>query len=126
MKIYLAARYQRKDEMAAWGNVLKRFGHEVTSTWIYGGEEGLTRPQIARLDLNDVARAEAVMSFTETAGAAVSRGGRHVEFGYGLALGLKMIIIGEKENVFHELDGIEICPTLDDWIAQQEDAIVGL
>lgn len=119
MKIYIASSYSRREEMEVYGHVMERFGHEITSTWVYGGETGLTRPQSARLDINDVARADAVMSFTQPYGTPVRGGGRHVEFGYGLALGLKMIVIGEKENIFHDLDGIEVYPKLDEWLTKQ-------
>ena len=48
--------------------------------------------------------ADVVISFTSVGGG---KGGRHVEFGYGLGLGKKMIVVGPRENVFHTLPQIE-------------------
>lgn len=83
--------------------LLKVADFDVVSRWVYGAEEvvGISREEICALDLEDVERADAVISFTEPRGTPVPGGGRHVEFGYGLALGKVMINIGEKENVFH-------------------------
>ena len=45
-----------------------------------------------------------MVSFTEGGGG---KGGRHVEFGLGLAQGKRMIIVGPREHVFHTADGVE-------------------
>lgn len=40
-----------------------------------------------------------------------SRGGRHVEFGYALALNKKLTVIGPRETVFHHVDEVEYFPS---------------
>jgi len=115
-KLYLAARYKRREEMEQYANRLKMFGYGITATWVYGGEEGKPRDYIALLDLEDIDRADAVVSFTELWDTPVVRGGRHVEFGYGLAKGKEMIVIGNRENVFHWHPNVKVFETLDQWI----------
>ncbi len=102
--------------MEQHANAIKAAGHEITARWVYGGEEGLTRTQIALLDLEDVDKAEIVVSFTHPYGTATTGGGRHAEFGYGLAKGKKLILIGERENVFHHYPTVEVYPDLDAWL----------
>lgn len=117
MKIYLAAMYSRREEMEKIAEIINKSHHEVVARWVYGGEEGLTRDQIAELDLEDVDRADAVVSFTHPRGTLTPNGGRHVEFGYGLAKGKRMILIGPPENVFHEHKSVETYISLADWLA---------
>jgi hypothetical protein len=120
MKIYLASRYSRHSEMRGVRDVLQAVGHTVTSRWIdchtdvvgdftasFTQEFLNTSPELSaplgQHDLDDLTRADAVISFTGSGG----KGGRHVEFGYALALGKRMIIIGPRENVFHTLPQVE-------------------
>lgn len=117
MKIYLAAMFSRRAEMEIIADRLKAHGHAVVARWVYGGEDGLTRAQIALLDLDDVDAADTVVSFTHPRGTLTSGGGRHVEFGYGLARGKRLVVIGERENVFHHFHGAEVYETLDAWLA---------
>lgn len=115
-RLYLAARFSRRAEMEEKANLLKRCGFDITSRWVYGGEDNLTREQIAMLDLTDVDRADIVVSFTEPEGTAVRGGGRHTEFGYGLAKNKKIVIIGEREQVFHHHSAVEQYATLELWV----------
>jgi len=116
MKVYLAALFSRRAEMEQHADLIKDYGHEVTARWVYGGEEGLTREQIALLDLEDVDRADIVLSFTHPNGTATKGGGRHVEFGYALAKGKQVVLIGDRENVFHDHPKVTVFPSLVDWL----------
>jgi len=123
MKIYLAARYSRNDEMRGVRDVLTAYGHEVTSRWIdqHGGElEKSFTPEalaadpegcalFARADVEDLEAADTVISFTSEGGGG--KGGRHVEFGLAAALGKRMIIVGPLENIFHTLPIVEHYPS---------------
>jgi hypothetical protein len=135
MKIYLAARYSRREELCGYRAQLERVGHQVTSRWLNGshqitnegkpidetGEaliENGTCEEAARLrrefvieDVADVGEAECVVSFTEPPRSNHSRGGRHVEFGMAHALGKRLIVVGHRENLFHWLPGVEFCET---------------
>lgn len=112
MKIYLASRYSRRQELVAVRDFIQRLGFVVTSRWLDtawtsrpGGSSAAPpeyRDKYALIDLEDVAEADIVVSFTEPPEQAGGRGGRHVEFGYGLALNKLMIVVGPRENLFHE------------------------
>jgi len=102
MKFYLAARFPRRAEMEVLADelVAKLPSAVCVARWVYGGEEGLDRRQIALLDLEDVEKANTVILFTHPRGSKQTGGGRFVEFGYALAKGKRCIVIGEYENVF--------------------------
>ena len=108
MNVYLAARYSRRLEMCGVAARLESEGHRVTSRWILGMHQaendelhrGAEAERFAEEDLADVREAELVLAFTEPPRSSSSRGGRHVEFGYALALGIPIIVVGPRENVF--------------------------
>jgi nucleoside 2-deoxyribosyltransferase len=113
--IYFAARYSRNKEMRNYRDDLVREGHWVTSSWIEGGHEEIKeggpesldqRAHFAETDLRDLDKASIVISFTEEPRTA-TRGGRHAEFGFGLAQHKRMIVIGPVEHIFHELPQVE-------------------
>lgn len=115
-KIYLAARYARREEMEVVADKLSDAGFGITSHWVYGAEEGLTYEDIAVMDIDDVTSADVILSFTEPYGTPHVGGGRHVEFGYGLALGKEMAIVGYTENVFHYYPDVRRYDNLEDFI----------
>jgi nucleoside 2-deoxyribosyltransferase len=122
VKLYLAALYSRRDEMEICADYLKNCGFEITSSWVYGAEEneGRTREQNAIMDLEDVDKADIVLSFTHPRGTLTTGGGRHVEFGYAHAKGKQQVLIGERENVFHYLPNVEVYPDLGTWLASRK------
>lgn len=118
MRIYLAARYSRYEEMQGYAAQLAAMGHVITSRWIWGGhqisDDGLSaeatadlRQRFAVEDVADLISADAVISFTEQPHCSNSRGGRHVEFGLAIAHQKRLIVVGYRENIFHCLPGIE-------------------
>lgn len=119
MKIYLASRYSRREEMVAASTQLRALGHVITSRWILGDHQiddaGLSleaaeeeRTRFAMEDAADLIEADCVISFTEAPRSTSSRGGRHVEFGMALGLKKHCIVIGPRENVFHCLPQVAI------------------
>lgn len=112
MKVYLAAAYERHEEMRGVRDVLQALGHEITSSWIDRAMEvpaGTTAnldtdparyAEYAQADLADLDAADTVVSFT-----GGGRGGRHTEFGYALAHGKRLVLAGPREHVFHTLAG---------------------
>lgn len=126
MKVYLASRYSRIDELNEYKAKLEEMGEIVTSRWLngehqlHGGEQARLVehvpldevPDIGALfaqdDVEDVTAADVVISFSEKPGSEHSRGGRHVEFGLALALGKRLVLIGPRENVFHCLPCISV------------------
>jgi hypothetical protein len=123
MKIYLAARYSRFPEMQQYAKELAALGHTITSRWIWGQHDiadgsivPTTEAQAARWaceDYEDLASADACLSFTEPPGerAGRGRGGRHCEHGIALALKKRCIVVGTRENIFHWLAVVEFYET---------------
>ena len=119
MKIYLAARYSRHNELQTYAKNLMMQGHDVTSRWIWGNhqidDKGLSaeaqrseRNRFAQEDFDDLMKADIVISFTEIPRSSNSRGGRHVEFGIALATNKQCIVVGPRENIFHCLPGVKV------------------
>lgn len=122
-KIYLAARYSRREELNGYAEQLRAAGHEITSRWLLGNhqidDQGLSeeakaeeRTRFAEEDYADLAGAGWCISFTEAPRSSNSRGGRHVEFGISLAMTKRCTVIGPRENVFHCLPQVYWYP---DW-----------
>lgn len=115
--IYLASRFSRNDEMRGVRDVLHAMNYRVTSRWIdlHGGDQKESAANevlnsdpasvahFGEHDLEDIHAADTLISFTGPGG----KGGRHVEFGYGLALGMRMIVVGPREHIFHTLPQVE-------------------
>lgn len=124
MKIYLASRYSRREELCGYREQLEAKGHIVTSRWLNGnhqldkhgipiGEHGeklvegdtpessdaanLLRAHFVSEDTADVVDSELVISFTEPPRSALgNRGGRHVEFGMAVALKKRLFVVGHR------------------------------
>ena len=116
MKVYLAARFSDRPQMQAVADRLKPLGFDIVARWVYGGEEGLSREQIAILDIADVDACDVLVSFTQPYGTLTKGGGRHVEFGYALARGKKLVVIGFRENVFHHWPNVSVFASITDWL----------
>lgn len=109
MKFYLAARYSHRDQLRQLRAKLLALGHTVTSRWLDtewpNDERGSAaappeyRAEFAIKDMDDVHAADIVVSLTEPERSG--RGGRHVEFGLGLAWRKLLVIIGPVEHIFH-------------------------
>lgn len=123
--IYLAARYDRRLELLDVADQLVANGYNVTSRWLLGEHEGQYAQDIsitarfAQEDLADIIDAGTVIHFTEFPQVGYTRGGRHVEFGFAVALGKQNIIIGPCESVFHYLPSVIHYPTLQDFYQQE-------
>lgn len=120
MKIYLASNYHSHPEMRQVRSMLEVHGHEVTSRWINGGHEMGQTPLdtiYAMEDIEDINNAEAMIFFSREQ-TPRQRGGRHVEFGYALALEMSIFVIGKKENVFHYLPKLKHFENIDEVIRE--------
>lgn len=122
MRVYLAARYSRREELAAYADELRALDIEVTSRWLTGAHNAPSEDdnknaiwqQYAIDDVEDVLAADTVVSFTETPLTPTLRGGRHVEYGIAAHAGKRLVLVGERENIFHWLPGVECYPTWQD------------
>ncbi len=119
MRVYLAAMFSRQVEMRGVTSKLRWIGCEVVARWLW--EKGDLLSDLATNNFDDIRLANMVISFTEPPSEAVdgaTRGGRHVEFGIGLALGKRMIVVGPRENIFHHYPSVEVYATLEEVIAK--------
>lgn len=114
--VYLAGRYATHPEMQTRRDDLNQLGYYVTSRWINGGHEWVGVPdeempvelgrRFAQEDLLDMNAADIVICFTEEPRTKMGWGGRHVEFGWAVARGKAVAVVGPRENVFYCLGGI--------------------
>lgn len=106
MKIYLAAQFKEQPLMLQWSIFLKHHGHYITSRWLMANETKLKSLEAyfeAMKDLEDIDSCDIFISQTLNRGELYTGGGRHIEFGYALAKGKKLINVGGNESVFHTL-----------------------
>lgn len=127
MKIYLAAKYgHRLTFLPEVADHLRSLGHEVTSRWLTGAEDDMSKADAAQMDLDDVDAADAVIFFGEPEGSENRGGGRWFELGYAYAVGKRCIAVlsGEKapdsnrdrgghESVFTALPRVEQYTSID-------------
>lgn len=106
--IYIAGRFDRKEELRGYADTLTSLGYYITSTWLYGKHESdgeCTTDELAAFaeeDLLDIMNADVLLAFTEDKlSSGYHSGGRHVELGFALGQGIDVAIIGPPENVFH-------------------------
>ncbi len=109
MKIYLAASNAYAEKVREVAESIREIGHEVTSHWHDGGPLGgfLVSEQIenypeksqagAFMDLGGILDSDIVTVFTDIPSTT---GGFHVEFGVGIGLEKKIVIVGKPVNIF--------------------------
>ena len=138
MRIYLAARYSRREELCRYREQLRSMGHVVTSRWLDGshqisntgepiGDNGEAlvesgdcersaqmRQELVAEDFKDVLTCELLIAFTEQPRAKASRGGRHVELGMALGMMKRVWIVGPRENIFCWLEDVRLFDCWDD------------
>lgn len=111
MKVYLASRYSRNEEMRDHADQLEQLGIHVRARWIKGNHsadhlEGearfLASQKFAIEDYEDVCSADFLILFSDPP-RTTTRGGKNVEFGVALGQNKPIFIVGPRENVFHDL-----------------------
>jgi len=114
--VYLAAAYNRKEEIKHFAKRLTHFlpNVEVVSSWIHESySPNITLKEVSEFELSatankdfcELAKSNILIAFSQSPEVPSVRGGRHVELGIALGLGDCLIcIIGPKENIFHYLD----------------------
>jgi hypothetical protein len=140
VRYYLAARYQRLEEINQYAKDLRELGHTVDCRWLTGShqlhpgadkidqwhgsnpETPMSAQPFAKDDVDDIAKSNALIAFTEAPYSEKGRGGRHVEFGIALASGKEIIIIGPRENVFHCLPTVKQYAKWEDFIFKLKEA----
>lgn len=97
MSVYIAAPYPKKDEAAKLMHFLEEHQIKITSSWLWGTDD--MNEYYARRCLADVCAADALIAYN-WAGLG---SGCHVELGYALAKNKRIILFGERTNIFHHL-----------------------
>lgn len=129
MRVYLAARYSRKNEIKALIPVFGSHGISVGSRWLHETSPPDTTldkvtpefcQETASTDLEDIEMCDALVFFAENPLVGTPRGGRHVEFGFALGIGKRIVVIGEKENIFHYLPGVVHYPDLKTFLDKEK------
>jgi nucleoside 2-deoxyribosyltransferase len=111
--IYLASRFGKRFLLQGYRNDLQRAGHICTSRWIDLREENeADAAECAAIDLEDIELSDTFVMFGDKPRSTLSRAGHHVEFGYALARGKRMILVAHRENIFAHLSAIEF---FEDW-----------
>lgn len=115
VRVYLAGRFSRRDELNRYAARLREWGFTVDARWLteehewfgHSGEDELRAAQgFAADDIADIAKADLVLVFTEhVKPGGRNRGGRHVEYGLALGLSKDVAVVGPLENVFHTING---------------------
>jgi nucleoside 2-deoxyribosyltransferase len=117
MRVYLAAAYSRKNEVRKCATQAEKCGIHVGAEWLK--EEASpdsklhdTTPdklaKYAQQDWWDIGACDVFIFWAEPEDKPLPRGGRHFEMGVAVSLGKPVIVIGEPENIFHYLPGINI------------------
>jgi hypothetical protein len=119
--LYLAAPYQRKEEIIGYRRTLQRMGFHITSTWTAEPHDpnidldDLSRAdprylgKQARKDLAEIDLADGIVAFTQKKPA---RGGYQVELGYALNIlcgsrVFNVFVCGPKNTIFCYLPTVE-------------------
>jgi hypothetical protein len=104
--IYLSSCSARQAELRQVAGELEDLGCKVVSSWLW--MEGVdlrdhrTAAATAERNLADLQRATMLIAFSGGPdGAESGRGGRHVELGIAIARGLDVVLVGEREHIFH-------------------------
>lgn len=121
MRIYVAARFARRDEMVRdVVPALMDDGHYVTSRWLrHDNEDAVGKPvefsaTEALIAVDDLQNSDAVLVMTEEDGSKNRGGGRWFEAGFGYATGRPVVFCGPgREIVFASLPTAHYCRTLD-------------
>lgn len=108
-RVYLAARFERLDELKRWRDYLDR-SFSITSTWLdlpdVGAEARATdqeRCDRADRDLWDLWSSDALVLLNPEDDREGGHGGRHVETGIAMAQEIPIFLVGARTNVFHYL-----------------------
>lgn len=80
------------------------------SRWLDVEDIATGTPDQAVMDLDDIRVADIFVVYKPRETHGRTTGGHHVEFGYALALGKPIVLIGEPENVFHVHPAVQVVP----------------
>ena len=128
---YLSSRYSNAKMLNHYADMVEAALPEaiVLSTWhreaaqnvedILTATELTANPDVgwycAERVLHDMDAADTLVAFTGEGG----KGGRHVEYGYAIATNMRLVVVGERDNVFYCHPEVEHFDTAEDWLANE-------
>jgi nucleoside 2-deoxyribosyltransferase len=117
LRIYTAAAYGRKHEIREYATQAEKCGIKVGAEWLKEPDSpdsdlSDSIPEklatYAQQDWWDVGACDIFVFWAENPHKQPPRGGRLTELGFAISLGKKIVVIGEPENIFFYLPGIDI------------------
>lgn len=116
MKVYIAAPFQCIGEADVLRQRLAAAGIGCTARWITDALSAELSDEWARNDLADVASADALVALNPEGWESRGTGGRHVEFGYAIALDKPIYLMGARTNIFHYLSRVVVKASVEDLV----------
>jgi hypothetical protein len=116
-KVYLAAQFESRFDLHDLADQIRDLGYEIVSDWLYEpesnneiadkiGTEDAPAKLLEHIALNDVSNVVKCDYFVLFSGGG--RGGRHFETGLAYKSGATILIVGDRENVFHYLPNVHM------------------
>lgn len=110
MFVYLAANFERRDEIRGYANELMTLGIGITSRWLWydsnGNRTDENKKVMAAMDISDIHMSDAFILFLQDPNQ-YSTEGKSFELGVAYATGVpNIMVIGSPQTVFHHLDEI--------------------
>lgn len=97
--VYIAAPFALRLDAYSFMRRIQSLNWHVTSTWITEDVDNTLTPERAQRDLEQVAHSEILVKLPNTFWKK-STGGKFVEMGYALGLGIRVAVIGSVESIF--------------------------
>lgn len=127
MRLYLAAPWEYGPTLLPLRQSLRALGHVVTSGWLNITTTTMSKTRMeathyALKDLADVDSADMLVLFNPF--GEPQSPGRNIEFGYALAKGKMLAIVGQPKGVFQYLPQIKHLSDADDllyWLSVMND-----
>ena len=119
MTFYLAAKYDKREQVNQIAEQLRQLGHCVQAEWLDGSHTGMSEDEqrsYARKDLADIQACTHFVMFQLPVDHPECSPGRHIELGYAIGLGKHRIIVGGGESVFYTLT--QRYPTVEAFLAE--------
>jgi nucleoside 2-deoxyribosyltransferase len=121
MRIYLAAPFECKSRIIKLASFLEDKGIIVNASWLNSPVAVNINPatQMADIlvDCAEIRICDLFVLYNPEEYRKSGTGGRHVETGYAYALGKRILIVGERTNLFHHPD-LMLC------ISEKDDEII--
>lgn len=112
-RVYVSAPWPLQAQARAWRAVLEHAGFVVIARWLDLPADAQADAEGAEMDLEDVVASDVLLLINPPEWAERGTGGRHVELGYALGAGKRLVLFGARTNVFHQLPAVEAYDDVD-------------